>query len=160
SFKIEGRVKGINYVAGVVKVYRDAINSIENGRFMVKDNWMNELLMSSNRGFTTGMFLGRQPDTDYNHDELDSYRTTHTFVGIIKSLTSDYTEIALRNTLRVGDHLTIVCSGADNLQIDVDWIKNIEGVLIEIGKNEEIVFIKSYNGINVGDIIRRQSTAD
>ncbi|MBF0540140.1 MAG: U32 family peptidase [Nitrospirae bacterium] len=160
SFKIEGRVKGINYVAGVVKVYRDAINSIENGRFMVKDNWMNELLMSSNRGFTTGMFLGRQPDTDYNHDELDSYRTTHTFVGIIKSLTSDYTEIALRNTLRVGDHLTIVCSGTDNLQIDVDWIKNIEGVLIEIGKNEEIVFIKSYNGINVGDIIRRQSTAD
>src|SRR5271169_5765318 len=29
SFKIEGRMKGINYVAGVVKVYREAIDSIK-----------------------------------------------------------------------------------------------------------------------------------
>ena len=27
SFKIEGRTKGVNYVAGVVKAYREAIDS-------------------------------------------------------------------------------------------------------------------------------------
>jgi putative protease len=160
SFKIEGRIKGINYVAGVVKVYRDAINSIKDGNYVVKENWLNDLLMSSNRGFTTGMFLGRQPDIDYNHDEKNSYRMTHTLVGIIKSITRDHIEIALRNTLRIGDTLTIVCAGADNILIEVDWIRDVEGNSIEIGKNEGTVFIKTYNGISVGDIIRRASTND
>jgi putative protease len=30
SFKIEGRMKGINYLAGVVKTYREAVDSLKN----------------------------------------------------------------------------------------------------------------------------------
>jgi len=32
SFKIEGRMKGINYAAGVTKVYREAIDAIKKGK--------------------------------------------------------------------------------------------------------------------------------
>lgn len=184
SFKIEGRIKGINYLAGVVKVYRDAIDSISNGRFMIKNNWMDELMMSSNRGFTTGMFFGRQPDKDYNHESQgdtqmsqgdtqmlhgdsnisqgssqNAYRMTHVLVGIIKSITSDYIEIALRNTLRIGERLTVLSAKSDNIEIEVEKIKDLEGNNIEIGKNEETVLIK-YRGAmprspSPGDIIRR-----
>ena len=155
SFKIEGRIKGINYVAGVVKVYRDAIDSITNGDFKVKDEWMKELSMCSSRGYTTGMFLGKQPDIDYNHDENETYRMTHKLVGVIKSITSDHIEIVLRNTLKVGERLDVLCAGSDNITMVVQWIRDIDGINIEIGKNEQTVIINPSNLVSVGDIIRR-----
>jgi putative protease len=56
SFKIEGRMKGINYVAGVVKTYREAIDSLASRPYKVKKQWLEELSMFSSRGYTTGMF--------------------------------------------------------------------------------------------------------
>ena len=51
SFKIEGRMKGINYVSGVTKVYREAIDSMSSGRpFRVEPRWIRELSMFSSRG--------------------------------------------------------------------------------------------------------------
>ena len=45
SLKIEGRMKGINYVAGVVKTYREAIDSLGNGKYAVNPRWLKELSM-------------------------------------------------------------------------------------------------------------------
>ncbi|MBF0559519.1 MAG: U32 family peptidase, partial [Nitrospirae bacterium] len=83
SFKIEGRMKGVNYVAGVVKVYREAIDSINADQlFSVQQRWAEELSMFSSRGYTTGMFFGKQPDGDYNFDG-ESYRMSHELVGVV-----------------------------------------------------------------------------
>jgi len=60
SFKIEGRMKRHEYVAGVVRVYRKLIERYfevpEN--FQVTDEEKNTLLQLFNRGFTTGYFFG------------------------------------------------------------------------------------------------------
>ena len=40
SLKIEGRMKSVNYVAGVVKVYRAAIDAYFDGDFTVRDEWL------------------------------------------------------------------------------------------------------------------------
>ena len=40
SFKIEGRMKGINYVAGVVKTYREAVDSLGNWEYAVNPRWL------------------------------------------------------------------------------------------------------------------------
>jgi putative protease len=69
SFKIEGRMKGVNYVAGVVKTYREAVDSLAERPYKAREEWLRELSMFSNRGYTTGMFCGRQTDNGYNHDE-------------------------------------------------------------------------------------------
>ncbi len=50
SFKIEGRMKGINYLAGVVKTYKDAVESLKHRPYKVKELWLRELSMISNRG--------------------------------------------------------------------------------------------------------------
>ena len=44
SFKIEGRMKGINYVAGVVKTYREAIDKLgivsDDDEYKVEERWL------------------------------------------------------------------------------------------------------------------------
>ena len=60
--KIEGRGRAPEYVARVIKCYRDAIDSLENGTYD-KDKvigWMQELEKVYNRGFWSGYYLGQK----------------------------------------------------------------------------------------------------
>lgn len=60
--KIEGRGRAPEYVARVIKCYRDAIDSVENSTYD-KDKvigWMQELEKVYNRGFWSGYYLGQK----------------------------------------------------------------------------------------------------
>ncbi len=65
SLKIEGRMKGINYLATVVKVYRDAIDAwyANPEDFQVDASWMKELLAHQPQGILYGI-LFRRPGSD------------------------------------------------------------------------------------------------
>ena len=60
--KIEGRGRAPEYVAKVIKCYRDAIDSIENGTYSKEKviDWMLELEKVYNRGFWSGYYLGQK----------------------------------------------------------------------------------------------------
>ncbi len=60
--KIEGRGRAPEYVATVTKVYREAIDSIENHTYNPEKikSWMLELEKVYNRGFWSGYYLGQQ----------------------------------------------------------------------------------------------------
>ncbi|NJD75521.1 MAG: peptidase U32 [Candidatus Methanoperedens sp.] len=60
SFKIEGRMKRPEYVAGVVRIYRKLIDRYLDAPsdFIVTDEEKHNLAQLFNRGFTTGYFFG------------------------------------------------------------------------------------------------------
>lgn len=60
--KIEGRGRAPEYVARVIKSYRDAIDSIESGTYNKEKviGWMLELEKVYNRGFWNGYYLGQR----------------------------------------------------------------------------------------------------
>ncbi|MCP4690424.1 MAG: U32 family peptidase [Desulfobacterales bacterium] len=60
SLKIEGRMKGINYLASTVKVYREAIDAFYSGSFdpAAGEEWITELSRVNSRGFCTGFYFG------------------------------------------------------------------------------------------------------
>jgi len=60
--KIEGRGRAPEYVANVIKCYRDAIDSIEAGNYNKEKviSWMQELEKVYNRGFWSGYYLGQK----------------------------------------------------------------------------------------------------
>jgi putative protease len=60
--KIEGRGRAPEYVANVIKCYRDAIDSIEGGTYNKEKviSWMLELEKVYNRGFWSGYYLGQK----------------------------------------------------------------------------------------------------
>jgi len=60
--KIEGRGRAPEYVANVIKCYRDAIDSIEAGTYSKEKviSWMLDLEKVYNRGFWSGYYLGQK----------------------------------------------------------------------------------------------------
>ncbi len=83
SLKIEGRMKSVNYVAGVVKVYRAAIDSYFAGDFKIRDEWLAELDKVAHRPYTTGFFLGDGKPTEI-HDTSKPSRSAN-FLGIVRA---------------------------------------------------------------------------
>ena len=60
--KIEGRGRAPEYVAKVIKTYREAIDAYYEGNFNQErvENWMIELKKVYNRGFWSGYYLGQK----------------------------------------------------------------------------------------------------
>ncbi|GMT48430.1 MAG: peptidase U32 [bacterium] len=159
SFKIEGRMKGINYIAGVVKTYREALDSLkDDGAYIVNPGWLRELSMFSSRGYTTGMFFGKQPDEGYNFDGK-SYRMSHDFVGIVVDLDGNTASVGLRNRLDSGDHVEYLSPGLEEKTFEIGLMKDKDGTEINSARNGDMVFIRVPDGVRRNDLIRREKGA-
>jgi len=82
AFKIEGRMKSPYYVAATVKVYREVIDSVLEGRALDRERWYRELTRVATRPFTTGFIEG-------DRDEMQDVEKTDTarqilFCGIVR----------------------------------------------------------------------------
>ncbi|MEO5359163.1 MAG: U32 family peptidase [Nitrospirota bacterium] len=154
SFKIEGRTKGINYVSGVTKIYRDAIDALAGAP--LNSAWLKELEMFSNRGFTTGMYFGRHPDPDYSYDETHA-PATYTIAGVVKGVTGSTATVLLKGSLAVGDEVAFLSTtAAHNGSYIIKELRDAEGQISGIAHNEDIVFIEVPEGVKKNDIIRRR----
>lgn len=110
SLKIEGRMKGINYLASVVKVYREAIDSyLENpSSYTVKPEWYEELSRINSREYSTGFYFGDPDAVSPNYND-DRPGTIHRFVGkIIENVSPNTMKIAVRNRILKGDEVEIL----------------------------------------------------
>ncbi|MBA4373840.1 MAG: peptidase U32 [Thermodesulfovibrio sp.] len=158
SFKIEGRMKGINYVAGVVKTYREAVDAIGgNFDYNVKERWLRDLAMFSSRGYTTGMFFGKQPDSDYNFDG-ESYRMSHELVGVVSDVRDGRARVLLRNRIDAEDMLEYLTPGLEEQRFRVEDMTDTDGLALTTARNEDTVFIRVPEGVRTNDLIRRDKT--
>jgi len=110
ALKIEGRMKGINYLASVVMVYRDAIDRyIQNpADFSVRPEWLIELSKINHRGYCTGFYFDdpQQIVPDY---EFRKNMDTHLFIGKVLAVQNDgRTLMEVRNKCRTGDRVEIL----------------------------------------------------
>ena len=106
SLKIEGRMKSIHYLAGVVKVYREALDAWygDPKTYRVQDRWMGELSTISHRGYCTGFYFDdpEQIMPQYSAPTAGEYQ----LVGNVIGATMDgKTLVEVRNRIRRGDSL-------------------------------------------------------
>jgi U32 family peptidase len=154
SFKIEGRMKGINYVAGVVKTYREAIDSMLRGKdYKCEPRWLRELSMFSSRGYTTGMLLGKQPDADYNFDG-DAYRMSHELMGVVADVIGNTARVELRNRMDVGDLVEYLSPGLEEKVFPVESMRDEQGLEVESARNEGAVYMEVPDGVRINDLVR------
>ena len=73
SFKIEGRIKSVFYVAIVVNAYRRAIDAYMEGK-PYDPKWFDEICKVSHREFTTGFYFHKATNTDQNYRTSDYTR--------------------------------------------------------------------------------------
>jgi len=58
SFKVEGRSKTVNYLAGVGRAYRGALDAVEKNMEYDAMELSKEVFAISNRGYTPGFLVG------------------------------------------------------------------------------------------------------
>ena len=89
SLKIEGRMKSVNYVAGVVKTYRVAIDSyLKNpAEFKILPEWLAELDKIAHRPYTTGFFVSDGEPTQI-YDTSKPKRSSE-FLGIVREFDAE-----------------------------------------------------------------------
>jgi putative protease len=137
SFKIEGRMKGINYLAGVVKTYREAIDSIEKQNFILQEKWLKELNMFSNRGYTTGMYFGPHPVDGYQHHGKSRNTLELGLAGVVQQVDDDGVWLLARDKIYINDSIVFLRNG---LEEEIFTIKEIRtsNKSMELLKNAEI----------------------
>lgn len=112
SLKIEGRMKGIHYLASVVRVYREALDLFceDPGGYAFRPEWMDELRKISHRGYTSGFFFGRPAEEDREYHSC--YIRDYDFVGVVLEPGDDgEVLVEARNRFAVGDEVEFIGRG-------------------------------------------------
>ncbi|ALS23151.1 MULTISPECIES: peptidase U32 family protein [Paenibacillus] len=108
SFKIEGRMKSVHYVATVVNAYRQAIDAYfaDPEHYEMKPEWLYEIQKAANRPLNTGFFYG-EPDHEDHIFEPEDKAAPYDFVGVVTDYDAN-TQTALiqqRNHFKPGQEV-------------------------------------------------------
>jgi putative protease len=108
SFKIEGRMKSVHYVATVVNAYRQAIDSYfaDPENYVMKPEWLYEIQKAANRPLNTGFFY-EHPDHEDHIFEPEDKVAPFDFVGVVTDYDADsgIATIQQRNHFKPGQEI-------------------------------------------------------
>ncbi len=155
SLKIEGRVKGINYVAGAVRSYRLAIDSFLDNpkRYRFNNDWLDELRKLSHRDYDTGFYLG----VATTPVSSESYVRRYDFVGIVKErLSENRVLVEARNKIMRGDTLEVMGRGERIISIKIVTMTSPEGEKISHAQPGQLFIVETSETIEPMDILRKE----
>jgi putative protease len=155
SFKIEGRMKSVYYVASAVGAYRRAIDAYlqDASDQNLLDGLKEELTKSATRPFSTGFYYGN-PGQDILRDEP---QRRYSFVGIVLEDAKDGTVLVeQRNKFLLKDALEVLSPHLKDLSLIVDKIINEDGQEQSSAPHpQQIVQIPCDFPLKKGDILRK-----
>lgn len=160
SLKIEGRMKGINYVASAVKVYREAIDSYYESpaEYSIKDEWIEELSRISNRGYCTGFYFGKTDDTVPNYMDIKP-ATGRTFIGKVTAVEDgNFAVLVVRNRFFLNDPVDILGKKGPVKKDTIKRILDIEGNEVKAARSGSSVKVLLENECSANDVIRKIET--
>jgi len=102
-------MKGIHYLAGVLRVYRTALDAFCNSPETYRPDpaWLQELTTLSHRGYTTGFLFGDPRDVGQSYQA--GYQRSHLLVGSLEAVKENSDGVVLvRNRFRCGDQLELI----------------------------------------------------
>ena len=135
SLKIEGRMKRPEYVATVVRQYRQAIDAYYAGSQFDKKLADKNLLQIFNRDFTTGYFYGNQGADLMSHVRPDNRGV---LIADVMKVENKKVWVQLHDTLSVGDGYLLYNQRGEEIAGKVQEM-SIKGKAIQSGNKGQIV---------------------
>lgn len=160
SFKIEGRMKSVHYVATVVKVYRDAIDAYiaDPQKFSIKAEWLEEVQKISHRAYTTGFYFNKTTQDDQIYGS-SSYDQTHDFIGLVKSY-DEKTSMAVveqRNNMKVGQQIEIMQPSQPVFSQEITEMFDMDGTPIMAAPHpQQLIMMRMSKPVQEFAMLRRQ----
>jgi len=155
SFKIEGRMKGIHYLATVVKTYRDAIDTwfADPRNYALNPRWEQELSQVYHREYGTGFFFGDPEATTPNYKDIHQGQI-HRFIGkILARRNPDLHLVEIRNKLCRNDSVAVLAPGVPVTDTDILELYDENGTPIDQAQPNTRALLKLARRFSRNDII-------
>jgi len=151
SYKIEGRMKSVQYVASTVKVYREAIDTLwDQGEeaFQAKlPHWLEEMDKVSHRDYSAGFLFGKPGPKSHNLAS-SHYVRDYDFVGVrlgdaeIEPALADSDDpntawIEQRNHFKRGEVLEVLTPKGDSWSFEITEMWDRAGTPIEVARHAQ-----------------------
>ncbi len=161
SFKIEGRMKGINYLASTVKVYREALDSYYQNpdSYEVKTQWRKELSKVATRQYCTGFYFGNPSETIPFY-EVDKSINHQLFIGkILRSFNHNKVLVEVRNKVFKGEPVEILTQkGPSREDVILDMVAS-DGQSLDFAQPGSLITM-SLNGSCIANELLRKKIPD
>lgn len=160
SFKIEGRMKSLYYVATVVSVYRRVIDAVmENPDETVPDEALTELTKVSHRNYTTGFYYGATTHESQNYG-TSSYTRHYSFAGVVLDYDAEtrLATIEQRGKITRGDAIEVMTANGEETHFSqpVVELESMEGKPLDATPHPKMVYrMKMTKPVSPMDIIRK-----
>lgn len=127
SFKIEGRMKSLHYIATIVSTYRKLIDDYCNDpdNFVLSNKYYDELLKAANRALCTGFFDNQADNLKQLYNQRDEHPTQEFCARVVDyDRVNKLVIIEQRNYFSVGDKIEFFSPDHDNIIVEVEKIIN------------------------------------
>ena len=138
SLKIEGRMKSIFYVGGVVRIYRAALEYLkalpkeawkDPEKIRFPDSFMDEISRSGTRGMTENFIIDKPGSSEMIYSSSRAEQGYEPVAVIRKTGEAPFVEI--RNTVRPGEEIEYMLKGVDCNRLTIIRLEDEEGRMIE-----------------------------
>jgi putative protease len=157
ALKIEGRMKGINYVASTVKVYRAAIDAYSRDpkHFGIDPDWRMELNKISHRGYCTGFYLGHPDQTAPNFQQSNS-ACAYVFIGkVVADSVGNQAKVDVRNKIFEGEAVEVLTRSGPSKNDRIRTITDDSGNRLACAQPGSTVMVALESRYRANDLIRR-----
>lgn len=145
SFKVEGRTKGIHYVATVGKIYREAIDAFCAFGHLCTDQvaqWEVLLQETTTRGFTDGFLYGKPNGTAYHYPSAQIPQQAVFVANATGEFNTDgLIQLQGRNRFDVSDALTWM-TPAGSLDYRLETVIDQRGFHTDVVQPNQCVWVK------------------
>ena len=161
SFKIEGRMKSLHYIATVVSTYRKLIDTYcADPDHFNKEGYRKEIEKAANRALCTGFFKDF-PDSQYQlYNQRDEHPTQDFCARVLRyDASKQEVMIEQRNYFKVGDTIEFFSPHHENILIQVKEIYNEDREAVEVANHPmEILYLKCEQPLSEFDMGRKVLT--
>lgn len=141
SLKIEGRMKSIFYVGGVVRIYRAALDYLaslpqeawrEPEKIKMPDQLMQEIIKTGTRGVTEN-FITERPGSSEMIYGASRAEQAYEPVAVIREPGNEKLFVEVRNTVRTGEKIEYMKAGLETEHVTIVKMESEAGLLVEKG---------------------------
>jgi putative protease len=159
SFKIEGRMKSMYYVATVISAYRAAMDEYirDPEGYRYDPHHFEELCKASHREFTHGFYYNKPTDKDQNY-LTSAYTRDYSFVGLAGDTDpeSGLTHVEQRNKFSVGDTVEIFGPRTPYYEEVIEEMYNEEGEPVQSAPHPQQQLLIRFKRVPGRDYIIRK----
>jgi putative protease len=154
SFKIEGRMRSVYYIATVLNIYRKIIddyymNKLDN----IIDEEEYELYRCANRE-AIPQFFKEKPSVEGQYYLGRNEMSNKDFLAIVLDYDGNEITLEQRNYFKVGDVVTIFGPNTIRFNLKIEYIKENDLFIDKANHPQQIIKIKCDKNVNKYDIMR------